>query len=39
MLLAEKQLELNRQKLTGEFEIDPDEEGENDEITGVIDDV
>ena len=39
LLLAEKQLELNRQKLTGEFEIDPDEEGENDEITSVIDDV
>jgi len=37
--LAEKQLELNKQKLTGEFDIEPDAEGENDEITGVIDDV
>ena len=37
--LAEKQLELNKQKLTGEFEIDPDGSAENDEITGVVDDV
>ena len=37
--LAEKQLELNKQKLTGEFEIDPDGSTENDEITGVVDDV
>ena len=39
MQLAEKQLELNKQKLTGEFEIDPDGSTENDEITGVVDDV
>lgn len=37
--LAEKQLELNKQKLTGEFEIDPDGSTENDEITDVVDDV
>lgn len=37
--LAEKQLELNKQKLTGEFEIDPDGSTENDEITDVVDDI
>ena len=37
--LAEKQLELNKQKLTGEFEINPDGSTENDEITDVVDDV
>lgn len=36
--LAEKQLELNKQKLTGEFDIDPDGSTENDEITDVVDD-
>ena len=39
LTLAEKQLELNKQKLTGEFEIDPDGSTENDEITDVVDDV
>ena len=39
LMLAEKQLELNKQKLTGEFEIDPDGSTENDEITDVVDDV
>ena len=37
--LAEKQLELNKQKLTGEFEINPDGSTENNEITDVVDDV
>ena len=35
----QKQLELNKQKLTGEFEINPDGSTENDEITDVVDDV
>ena len=39
LTLAEKQFELNKQKLTGEFEIDPEEDGENDEITGIVDEV
>ena len=34
--LAEKQLELNKQKLTGGFEIDPDGSAENGEIEGVV---
>ena len=36
---AKKIFELNKQKLTGEFEIDPEEDGENDEITGIVDEV
>ena len=36
LTLAEKQFELNKQKLTGEFEIDPTED---DEITGIVDEV
>lgn len=39
LTLAEKQFELNRQKLVGEFEINPEEEGEDDEITHIVDDV
>ena len=39
LTLAEKQLELNKQKLTGEFEIDPDVSADSDEITDVVDDV
>lgn len=39
LMLAEKQLELNKQKLTGEFEIDPDGSADSDEITDVVDDV
>lgn len=39
LTLAEKQLELNRQKLTGEFDIDPEEDSGNDDITSIVDDV
>ena len=39
LTLAEKQLELNRQKLTGEFDIDPEESNGNDDITDIVDDV
>ena len=39
LTLAEKQLELNRQKLTGEFDIDPEEDSGNDDITSIVDDI
>lgn len=39
LTLAEKQFELNKQKLTGEFEIDPTESQNEDEITEILDDL